>query len=161
MSKSVRLSSSDAPTGRKKKTKMSASAGPTNSHPAALALSRLPRPPHRRRGAVATAGAIGAPALPASGLTACLPRCRCLLSPVPCTLSPVPCPLPRRAARQQPAALLQHPVDVVVQRGERGVHRLCVAHRLLGVVRHTRGDLLPLRHLGRRRHALQLHPEGP
>ena len=61
-----------------------------------------------------------------------------------------------RRALGHPAPLLEEIVHVAVERRERGVDREPSANRLLAVLEHLRGDLLPLGNLGQRHHAVEL-----
>src|SRR5689334_20518069 len=66
-----------------------------------------------------------------------------------------------RAPRQQGAALLQDLVDPGVELLQSVVHALVAADGRLEALPDLGGDLLPLRHLGGGRHALELLAEGP
>ena len=67
--------------------------------------------------------------------------------------------LPVRAS--QPAALLEHPVGVAVERGERLASSVALAaHRGLRVARDAARDALPLGELRRRAHVRELRAEG-
>src|SRR5918998_1011660 len=130
MSKSVKLSASDARTGRKKKTPMSSSAGARKSQPAAVAS-----PAGRQRGPPAS----GAAALGCPVTVSAVP----VLATVPMSVAP-PRPRPLGRAREHPAPLLEQSVHVAVERRERRVHRGRAAHHALAALEHLRHDLLDL-----------------
>src|SRR6185437_371648 len=65
----------------------------------------------------------------------------------------------RRVARDDPAALVENRVDVLIERRQRARRRYAAPDGLLGLIDDLARDRFPLRNFGRRAHAVQLYPE--